>query len=68
MYFTKENIAFRILSLSVFPPFIIPFIVSLRYFENINTRFSSYNLNNENKVIASFNTISVRNALGFFQP
>ena len=40
MYVTGKYI-FKILSLSVFPPFRIPFIVSLRYSENINAIFSS---------------------------
>ena len=41
MYFADEDIVFRILSLSVFSPFIIPLIISLKYFENLNIRFSS---------------------------
>ena len=46
MYFIDWRYFFRIFSLSILV-FRIPFIASLRYFRNINTKFSSSNLNSE---------------------
>ena len=48
---SQMEIFFRILSLSIFPPFRIPFIFSLRYFKNVNTNFLLRTCTGKNKVI-----------------